>query len=104
MNEIIQRFGERKSSNFNSQNLKQLDDKSSLPGSGSVSSYNQDDWENISESEIIMEGMDDPFKNRWRNIEKKYYDESDLKNFKTYQLKPLIVKANDDLRQEVLAM
>ncbi len=51
-----------------------------------------------------MEGMEDPFKNRWRSLEKRFYDESELKNFKTYQLKPLIVKANDDLRQEVLAM
>ena len=45
-----------------------------------------------------MEGMEDPFKNRWRSLEKRFYDESELKNFKTYQLKPLIVKANDDLR------
>ena len=44
-----------------------------------------------------MEGMEDPFKNRWRSLEKRFYDESELKNFKTYQLKPLIVKANDDL-------
>ena len=38
--DIIQRFKERTSSNFNSTNLKQFDDKSSgkFPGSGSVSS------------------------------------------------------------------
>jgi len=48
--------------------------------------------------------MDDPFKEKWRHIERKYYGFSELKNYRTYTLKKLIVKANDDLRQEVLAI
>lgn len=52
----------------------------------------------MSENEINLEGMDDPFKDKWKYIEKKRYKMSNLKEYKTYELKPLIVKANDDLR------
>ena len=48
--------------------------------------------------------MDDPFKDRWKNLEKRTCLASDYQKYKSYRLKPLIVKANDDLRQEVLAM
>lgn len=48
--------------------------------------------------------MDDPFKDKWRMIEKKYYNISEYSSYKSYRLKTMIVKANDDLRQEVLAM
>ena len=42
--------------------------------------------------------MEDPFKERWKQIERQYYEKSELRNYKTYSLKKLIVKANDDLR------
>ena len=57
-----------------------------------------DDWENISQSEVNLDGMEDPFKEKWRTLEKKHYDISDYKAYKSYRLKTMIVKANDDLR------
>jgi hypothetical protein len=48
--------------------------------------------------------MDDPFKDRWKSTEKKYYLKSLMKDYGSYSLRPMIVKANDDLRQEILAM
>jgi len=46
----------------------------------------------------MMEGMDDPFKDKWNNISKKYKEISPYGNYRTYRLAPMIVKANDDLR------
>ena len=59
---------------------------------------NFDDWENVSKSELDLEGMDDPFKESWRQIERRNMLLSDLKDYKSYKLRPIIVKANDDLR------
>ena len=42
--------------------------------------------------------MEDPFKDLWKNVERKYYQMSAYNNYKTYKLRPMIVKANDDLR------
>ena len=42
--------------------------------------------------------MDDPFKEKWRILERKHYEISDFKQYKTYKLRTMIVKANDDLR------
>ena len=33
-----------------------------------------DDWENVSKSELDLEGMDDPFKESWKQIERKKLD------------------------------
>ena len=65
-----------------------------------ASSFNLDDWEKVSEneSEVAMEGMDDPFKDKWKKQEKKYYQLSQFSHYSSYTLKPFIVKANDDLR------
>jgi phosphatidylinositol kinase/protein kinase (PI-3 family) len=46
----------------------------------------------------------DPFKQRWKYYKEAYHGISHYKKFKTYNLKPIIVKANDDCRQEVLAI
>ena len=46
----------------------------------------------------------DPFKQKWKDLKNAYKGISKYKNFKTYELKPIIVKANDDCRQEVLAV
>jgi phosphatidylinositol kinase/protein kinase (PI-3 family) len=51
-----------------------------------------------------LEGMDDPFKESWKQIERKKLALSDYKEYRSFRLRPIIVKANDDLRQEVLAM
>ena len=56
-----------------------------------------DDW-NLSQTELSLEGMDNPFKDKWRNQEKKYYSTSNYGSYSSYKLKTLIVKANDDLR------
>jgi len=63
-----------------------------------------EDWENISASELILEGMDDPFIQKWRQVEKEYASNSELKEFKSYRLRTMIFKTNDDLRQELLAI
>jgi hypothetical protein len=33
------------------------------------------DW-NLSQTELSLEGMDNPFKDRWKHIEKTYYGKS----------------------------
>ena len=57
-----------------------------------------DDWETVSFSEVDLDGMEDPFKDRWKNIERKYLDMSEHKQYQTFKLKTFIVKSNDDLR------
>lgn len=69
-----------------------------------ASSGGVDDWEMVSESEAILEYMEDPFKDKWCNLQHQCYEQSNLKQYKSYKLQPMIVKANDDLRQEVLAI
>ncbi len=46
----------------------------------------------------------DPFKQKWRDLKSAYKGISNHKQFLSYDLKPVIVKANDDCRQEVLAI
>ena len=65
------------------------------------------DWETISDydSELPPPNViTDPFKQKWRDIKAAYNGISNYKTFKTYDLKPIIVKANDDCRQEVMAI
>ena len=52
----------------------------------------------MSTSEVNLDGMDDPFKEKWKQVERRYYEQSTLQEFRSYRVKPLIVKANDDLR------
>ena len=98
VDQIIDKFADKRLSN-----LKVDFDEKSGSGNGNnrvsgVSSCNYDDWDCISESEVMMEGMDDPFKDKWNNICKKYKEISPYGSYKTYRLAPMIVKANDDLR------
>ena len=67
------------------------------------------EWESIDASEYASElpapnVITDPFKQKWKDIKAAYHGISNYKSFKTYDLKPIIVKANDDCRQEVIAI
>ena len=67
------------------------------------------DWESIDASEFVSDlaapnVITDPFKQRWKDIKSAYQSISNYKTFKTYELNPVIVKANDDCRQEVIAI
>ena len=70
------------------------------------------DWDLIDEVDVEVDKngfrppdyLNDPFKNKWRNIISAYAEHSKYSNKRTYTLKPMIVKANDDCRQEVMAM
>lgn len=48
--------------------------------------------------------MTDPFKERWNEVKRQYKKISKFRDYRTYTLRPVIIKANDDCRQEVLAM
>jgi phosphatidylinositol kinase/protein kinase (PI-3 family) len=48
--------------------------------------------------------MEDPFKESWNQTQVKLRKHSEYASYKTFALKMMIVKANDDLRQEYLAM
>ena len=52
-----------------------------------------------------MEAMNDPYSNKFKNITKEERKVSEYSPFyESWQLKAVIVKANDDIRQEVLAI
>lgn len=53
---------------------------------------------------LRLEGMEDPFKEQWTATAAKVKSKSKFVAFQSYSLKTMIVKANDDLRQENLAM
>lgn len=58
-----------------------------------------EEWDVVSKtSEVMLAGMDDPFYQRWSQIERENKENSDFKDFRSYKLKPMIVKSNDDLR------
>lgn len=65
---------------------------------GSNTSFAVDDWENVQEIEAELDGMEDPFKDKWKNVQTNIYRKSKYREFKSYTLRPWIVKANDDLR------
>ena len=48
--------------------------------------------------------MNDPFKDKWKNISEAFQKNSVYKDKKSLRLLPMMVKANDDCRQEVMAM
>jgi len=71
------------------------------------------DWEMIEYEEAALalsvskrapDFMNDPFKDRWNNTVDAYTKKSIFGKRKTYALKPMMVKANDDCRQEVMAL
>jgi hypothetical protein len=79
--------------------LREEEKKEKTPrGNSNIESENFDDWENVSKSELDLEGMDDPFKESWKQVEKKKMLLSEHREFNSYKLRPIIVKANDDLR------
>ena len=54
--------------------------------------------------EIRLQGMNDPFKEKWEDIVQNAKKNSEMGKFDTYNLKSLIIKANDCLNQEQLIM
>ena len=65
----------------------------------------EEEWEKVSYTDLNLEGMNDPFANKFKNITKEYKKLSNYSiKYESWQLKAVIVKANDDLRQEVLAI
>lgn len=71
------------------------------------------DWEMIEYEEAAMnlsvsrrppDFLNDPFKDKWKNTVEAYTKKSFFGHKKTFSLKPMMVKANDDCRQEVMAM
>lgn len=71
---------------------------------GSVGDDN-DGWEKVSYEDLKMDGMADPFANGIKKMARDYRELSDFAvKYDSWTLKSLIVKANDDVRQEVLAL
>lgn len=64
----------------------------------------QDVATNLSASRRPPDFLNDPFKDKWKNTLEAYRRNSVFGNRKTFSLKPMMVKANDDCRQEVMAM
>lgn len=68
------------------------------------------DWEEIDAKDYEKTDLPppnvitDPFKQRWTEIKAAYHGISNYKNYQSYDIKPIIVKANDDCRQEVMAI
>lgn len=71
------------------------------------------DWELIEHEEAALQlsssrrppdFLNDPFKDKWKNTVEAYTKNSPFGDRKTFSLKPMMVKANDDCRQEVMAM
>ena len=74
---------------------------------------NFSDWEMIEYEEAVLslsaskrppDFMNDPFKDKWRNTVDAYTQRSQYGKRRTFALKPMMVKANDDCRQEVMAL
>jgi hypothetical protein len=64
-----------------------------------------DEWENISYSDINLDGMSDPYANKFKNTIREYKKLSNYSmKYESWSLNAFIVKANDDVRQEVLAI
>ena len=78
-----------------------------------VSDEELGDWEMIEYEEAATnlsvqrrqpDFLNDPFKDKWKNTVEAYTKNSKYGQRKTFSLKPMMVKANDDCRQEVMAM
>jgi hypothetical protein len=81
VDQIIEKFANRKSGL----------DKTSLDN-GNLSEQNN------SSLESRLEGMEDPFKENFAKLDLIVRKTSLFSSYKTYSLKMMIVKANDDLR------
>jgi hypothetical protein len=58
-----------------------------------------DEWENISYSDINLDGMSDPYGNKFKNTIREYKKLSNYSmKYETWSLNAFIVKANDDVR------
>lgn len=56
-------------------------------------------------SDVDLQGMCDPYVNKFKNVLKEYQANSEHAiKYESWTLKSMIVKSNDDVRQEVLAM
>jgi phosphatidylinositol 4-kinase len=67
------------------------------------------DWEKISCDDLHpLDGIidDPPFRELWQEMEVRHIAEASclFSYYKSFKLIPVIVKANDDLRQEILAI
>ena len=51
-----------------------------------------------------LSGMKDPFENSWDKIKERVKGKSRYRRFETYDLRGVIFKANDDLRQELMVI
>ncbi len=51
-----------------------------------------------------LEGMPDPFEKSWEETMAGYRQKSEYSQFDSYEIKSYIVKGNDDLRQELMAI
>lgn len=56
------------------------------------------------DEEFDLEGVEDPFGKDWQELEKEMKARSIYSGFDSYRLRNFIFKANDDLRQELLAV
>lgn len=64
-----------------------------------------DGWEKVSYEDLKFDGMPDPFMNNVKSTARAYRELSDFAlKYDSWTLKSLVVKANDDVRQEVLAL
>jgi hypothetical protein len=69
------------------------------------SQNDDEEWENVSYADVDLDGMKDPFANKFKNTIKDYKSLSQFATqYESWTLKSMIVKSNDDIRQEVLAM
>jgi hypothetical protein len=74
------------------------------PKRESINSINSKYEPSESEIDELLEGMKDPFGKDLKIIERETKENSTYSDFKTYRLRSLIFKSNDDLRQELLAI
>eukprot|EP00826_Nyctotherus_ovalis_P059252 TRINITY_DN8220_c0_g3_i5.p3 TRINITY_DN8220_c0_g3~~TRINITY_DN8220_c0_g3_i5.p3 ORF type:complete len:138 (+),score=44.33 TRINITY_DN8220_c0_g3_i5:57-470(+) len=51
-----------------------------------------------------LEGIPDPFGESWEAVIQRTKEKSDYRKFESYSVKAYIVKGNDDLRQELMAI
>jgi hypothetical protein len=59
----------------------------------------------VSFTDLNLGGMNDPYANKFKNITNEVKKISEYSyRYESWQLKAVIVKANDDVRQEVLAI
>lgn len=62
-------------------------------------------WEKVSFTDLCLDGMNDPYANKFKHYHKEIKKISNYSyRFDSWALKAVIVKANDDIRQEVLAV